>query len=205
VGQGAIAPIPGSEPEFNRRNTNRDNARQDSQNFNQVLSQFRSDPAVREWRQARTATMQMRSLGQSGSAADDIALVFSFMRSVDPTSTVREGEFATAQNSTGVPDRVRNYYNQLMQGTRLNPHQRREMAATAGRMYTDRSRTYNELAQQYREQLVAMGVPSERVGRMVPIARAPITEDRRQAEQQARQAPRQGRTTQGVRFRFVNR
>ena len=51
---------------------------------------------------------------------------------LDPNSVVREGEFATAQNSTGVPDRVRNLYNKIMTGERLNPSQRQEFIDTAG-------------------------------------------------------------------------
>ena len=46
-------------------------------------------------------------------AASDIALIFNFMKMLDPGSVVREGEFATAQNAAGVPERVVNQYNRL--------------------------------------------------------------------------------------------
>jgi len=51
---------------------------------------------------------------KSGPAA--ISMVYKFMKSLDPTSVVREGEFATAANSGGVPDKVYNYYNKLLEG-----------------------------------------------------------------------------------------
>jgi len=51
---------------------------------------------------------------KSGPAA--ISMVYKFMKSLDPTSVVREGEFASAANAGGVPDRVWNYYNKLLKG-----------------------------------------------------------------------------------------
>jgi len=56
--------------------------------------------------------------------ADDVALVFGFMKTIDPGSVVREGEFATAENTAGVPTRVRAAYNKLIDGDRLDPIQR---------------------------------------------------------------------------------
>jgi len=67
---------------------------------------------------ARSATKQ------NPTGADDIALIFGFMKTVDPGSVVREGEFATAENSAGVPGRVRNLYNAALEGLRLTPEQR---------------------------------------------------------------------------------
>lgn len=173
--------------------------RQDQQAVGQVLNQFRTDPDVRAWRQARTSAMQIRTLGRSGTATDDIAMIFQFMKVLDPNSTVRESEFATAQNAAGVPDRIRNSYNQILHGTRLNPAQRNEMVSTAGRLYEDRSRTYNEQVESFREQAITMGVPPEQAARMFQIANAardPVA-GRRQRQGNANR-PRSGRTTQGV-------
>jgi hypothetical protein len=65
-------------------------------------------------------------------AAGDISFIFQYMKMLDPTSVVREGEFATAQNAAGIPDQVMNLYNRAIQGTRLNPQQREQFLATAG-------------------------------------------------------------------------
>jgi len=169
--QGTLAPIPGGPA-----------ARDTRQDTGQVIQQYRSDPIVQQWQAARTATMQLQNLGQSGSPADDVAMIFSFMRALDPNSTVREGEFATAQNTAGIPERVRNYYNQAARGTLLGEQQRREFVNTAGRLYTERSRVYNDHADSYRRQLRSMGV--ENPNEFVPVAMAPITEDRRRRERQ---------------------
>jgi hypothetical protein len=182
--QGQLAPIQGGPGDrtYDRSRDAQTDARSGRQEIGQVLGQFRGDPEVRAWRQARVSAQQLETLGRSGTAADDMAMIFSFMKVLDPNSTVRESEFATAQNSAGVDDRVRNAYNQLLSGQRLSPNQRREMVATAGRLYTDRSRTYNELVQSYRDQAQAMGIPPAQIGRMFPLANAPRSADARRQQ-----------------------
>ncbi len=54
-----------------------------------------------------------------GGGPASISIVYKFMKSLDPTSVVREGEFATAANAGGVPDNVLNVYNRLVEGERL--------------------------------------------------------------------------------------
>lgn len=65
-------------------------------------------------------------------AAGDISLIFAYMKMLDPGSVVREGEFATAQNSGGIPTRVINQYNKAKDGTRLTPEQRSDFKNQAG-------------------------------------------------------------------------
>jgi hypothetical protein len=65
----------------------------------------------------------------------DLALIFSYMKMLDPGSVVREGEFATAQNAAGVPDRIRNQFNNLQTGGRLNPEQRKSFRRQAEKLY----------------------------------------------------------------------
>lgn len=70
-------------------------------------------------------------LGNLGSGPASIALVFKFMKALDPTSVVREGEFATAENSAGVPESVGNIYNKLVNGERLGDVQIKQFIETA--------------------------------------------------------------------------
>jgi hypothetical protein len=69
--------------------------------------------------------------GNKGTAAGDMSLIFSFMKILDPGSTVREGEFANAQNAAGLPDKAVNFYNQTLKGTRLGPEQRADFISNA--------------------------------------------------------------------------
>lgn len=53
--------------------------------------------------------------------AGDVSLIFAFMKMLDPGSTVREGEFATAAEAGNVPDRIIGLYKRAIEGTRLAP------------------------------------------------------------------------------------
>ena len=77
-----------------------------------------------------------RVLASDQTAAGDIALIFNYMKMLDPGSVVREGEFATAQNAGGVDAKVYNLYNKLMTGERLKPDQRKMFTKQAENLYT---------------------------------------------------------------------
>lgn len=72
----------------------------------------------------RDAFGRIQASAQDPSAAGDLALIFNFMKVLDPGSTVREGEFATAESSGSIPDRITARYNKILQGERLAPDQR---------------------------------------------------------------------------------
>jgi hypothetical protein len=76
-----------------------------------------------------------RVLSSQNTAVGDISLIFGYMKMLDPGSVVREGEFATAQNAAGVPDRITNLYNKVISGQRLNPSQRDSFKGQAKGLY----------------------------------------------------------------------
>lgn len=82
-------------------------------NYNQVVQQYQ------------------KIMGSEDSAAGDLGLIFAYMKLLDPTSTVREGEFANAQNATGIPSQVMNAYNRAVTGGRINPTQREDFRNSA--------------------------------------------------------------------------
>jgi hypothetical protein len=77
-----------------------------------------------------------RVLASEDSAVGDLSLIFGYMKMLDPGSVVREGEFATAQNAAGVPERIQNVYNQVVSGQRLSPSQRTSFKGQAGKLYS---------------------------------------------------------------------
>lgn len=93
---------------------------------------------------------------KEGTGAGDLSVVFSYMKTLDPTSTVREGEFANAENSAGIPAKVTNIYNKLLNGERLTQKQRRDFVSMAKELFkaaepaqAERVRQYTNLAKQY--------------------------------------------------------
>lgn len=67
--------------------------------------------------------------------AGDVALVYGYMKMLDPGSVVREGEFATAEKTAGIPSAVVNAYNKAISGKRLTDDQRNIFKRQAGGLY----------------------------------------------------------------------
>jgi hypothetical protein len=76
-----------------------------------------------------------RVLASQATAAGDMALIFNYMKMLDPGSAVREGEFASAANAGSVATAIRNVYNKLVSGERLSESQRKMFTAQANSLY----------------------------------------------------------------------
>lgn len=127
--------------------------------------EFLGNDEVKDFRKVTNATRQIVTLMQGeGSAMGDIAGVFSFMKSLDPTSAVLQGEQATVQNAAGVPANIRNYYNRLASGRGLTPEQRADMMSTALSIYGSRAQSYNTFTNTYRGLVAEAGGDPDKQG-----------------------------------------
>lgn len=97
----------------------------------------------------RNSFDQIKAVAARPSAAGDVAMIFSYMKMLDPTSVVREGEQATAANAAGVDDRLRNTYNRLLTGERLTTEQRGDFIAQSENIYLDRLGKQRALERQF--------------------------------------------------------
>lgn len=113
--------------------------------------EFNSIQTVKEFQTVRDAYANVKQTGSNPSAAGDLSMIFAFMKILDPNSVVREQEFANAQNAAGVPDRIRNVYNRVLSGERLNENQRLDFMGQAEKIYQGRERQYVDLEKQYRD------------------------------------------------------
>lgn len=59
---------------------------------------------IKEPRQVMTMYQKVQGAAERPSAANDLAMIFAYMKMLDPGSVVREQEFANAQNAAGIPD-----------------------------------------------------------------------------------------------------
>jgi hypothetical protein len=84
-----------------------------------------------QYRGVSDAFQKIKSAALNPSAANDLSLIFGYMRALDPASTVREGEFANAQNAGGIDATVRNIYNKVVSGERLTQAQRQDFLQSA--------------------------------------------------------------------------
>lgn len=96
-------------------------------------------------------------------SGSDLSLIFQFMKILDPTSVVREGEFATAQNSGSAYERVGNLYNRVLNGTRLNARQRADFLQQGRSLYRASEQGFRPVLEQYRGYAEAQGISPDDV------------------------------------------
>jgi len=92
----------------------------------------------------RDAYGRIQASASEPSAAGDLALIFNYMKILDPGSTVREGEFANAQNAGGIPDRIRATFNKIQRGERLSQAQRDDFLKQSGLIYEKSAQQQNK-------------------------------------------------------------
>lgn len=108
--------------------------------------------------------------------AGDISLIFAYMKMLDPASVVREGEFATAQNSGSIPDNIRASYNKAVSGKRLSDKQRNDFVSRANTIYQGEKRQQDQTTQSFVERAVKLGLPPDLVVREVGATSAPTSQ-----------------------------
>ena len=84
-----------------------------------------------DYRAGRVNLDTIKSSAADKTGAGDIALVTSFMKMLDPGSTVRESEFATARDTAGLYAMLQNWAQKKTTGAFLNPKQRTSFANLA--------------------------------------------------------------------------
>ena len=114
-----------------------------------IRKEFTGNAEVKDFGKQASAFGRVVSSSQDPSAAGDLALIFNFMKVLDPGSTVREGEFATAQNAAGVEGRLRSLYNNVLEGTRLNDTQREDFVNRARMLFQGAESGYQGIRDQY--------------------------------------------------------
>jgi hypothetical protein len=121
------------------------------------------EKAAKPFTDLRVNYQRIQAAGKDNTGASDIAMVYSFMKMLDPTSVVREGEFATAQNAGGVDSQIIGMYNKLLTGERLAPQVRNDFMQQASRQYQSQMQTYGAMREQYRGLASSYGVDPDRV------------------------------------------
>lgn len=79
----------------------------------------------------RNAASRLSKLGQTQTATDQLAAIFTFMKALDPTSVVREGEQQQARSTGGLSDQMVGFVTQIQGEGGLTPKVFNEMIATA--------------------------------------------------------------------------
>ncbi|MFV1644942.1 hypothetical protein VWZ82_13040 [Phaeobacter sp. JH20_41] len=134
-----------------------------------LRKEFSGLPSVQDFSKVQDSYDRIGASAEDPSAAGDLALVFNYMKMLDPGSVVRESEFATAANAAGVPDRIRNAYNRVLSGERLATEQRKDFVDRAGRLFNSQAGNYNDRANQYRGLAEQYGLSPDRIAQVVDL------------------------------------
>ena len=113
-----------------------------------LRKEFQSLPVVKETELMASAYGKIMQASDTGPG--DMGLVFGFMKMLDPNSSVREGEYANAENAGGVSSKVRMLYNKAIDGQFLTPQLRGQFKGEAGRLWGAQRHQYDAKAAEYK-------------------------------------------------------
>lgn len=115
----------------------------------ELRKEYDTLPEVKDYKTVRSNFERIRQGVQLGTGAGDAAIVFGYMKMLDPTSVVREGEQATTRNAAGVPEAIRGMYNQLIGGGQLSGEARQQILSAAEKVYGESSANIEEVNKRY--------------------------------------------------------
>ena len=130
-------------------------------------TELRKDPTIKMAAGGQVQFAQMEEVFKHKSAdeftpSDDLGFVFMFMKALDPQSVVRESEFKSAARAEGIPDRINNVREVLLEGKVLTPSQRKEFLDTARNSVTGMQRRALKVISSYTSQMEELGLGEEK-------------------------------------------
>lgn len=128
-------------------------------------------PTTKTTQDVAQSIERIRNAYDNPSPAGDMSLIYSFMRLNDPSSTVKESEFASAKNAAAIPEVVRAHWIKIKSGETLTPEQRHDFALQAERMYGGQLTAQKTVDDQYTFLAQKYGVDPELVKTRFPNPR----------------------------------
>lgn len=111
-----------------------------------------------EFRGVRDAYSRVQASGDGTTPAQQMSMIFAYMKMLDPTSAVRETEYANAENARGVPTAVQNIWNKVVDGQFLAPSQIADFKNQAKSLYQNAETDYGRSFKFYQDQAVGAGM-----------------------------------------------
>jgi len=103
--------------------------------IDKLIDQRENSPVFKNTQSSKTSILKIRAGANDPSAFGDLSLIKSFERTLDPGSSVREGEFAVAASTGSLGQNIQSWYAKITAGERLSPEQRQDIAQTAERLH----------------------------------------------------------------------
>lgn len=125
-----------------------------------LRGEFNGLATVKAFSEQSQAFGRIVASARDPSPAGDLALIFNYMKVLDPGSVVRESEFATAASASAwlqeseqagltVPRPIAQAIRSMATGERLSDEQRGDFVRTAGALYQEAERNHERIVAQY--------------------------------------------------------
>lgn len=127
---------------------------------NEMAAQKEFNDQTKNYRILSEGYSRVVSAAEDPSQAGDIALVYGYMKMLDPGSTVMVGEQATATNAGNISERIRGLYNRLIsddQG-RMDESVRQDFLNRAGRLHAQATQDYTKYESTYKDVVKRQGL-----------------------------------------------
>lgn len=125
---------------------------------------------------ARDGYERLLAAASDPSPAGDLALIYGYMKILDPNSVVRETEFAQAARAGSLPQQIQATALRLVNGERLTAAQRQDFLARAQRLFASAQKRHDARRTSYSDNAKSLGVPESFViGNEPPVDESAIT------------------------------
>lgn len=116
-----------------------------------LRKEFNSEGIYKGYQEVKNAWNQINTGLNAKTPAGDLAAATKFMKLLDPTSVVRESELLMAMQASGALDRLYNYAQMRVNGTKLTPTQREDFRKLSDEFYQTSLNQYNEKFNEYKD------------------------------------------------------
>ena len=116
----------------------------------EIRKEFNALQPVKDFANRQGALGIIQGSAQEPSPAGDLALIFAYMRMLDPGSVVRESEFQLAASAGSLPQRAQAAYDQIMTGRRLTNQQRQDFINRSQTLYQEAEQQFGRLYDDYK-------------------------------------------------------
>ena len=133
------------------------------ENFSKIRNAYKGEKSVDFYQKLRSTWQKIdvayaQAYEVENPQVADVSMIFNYMKMLDPGSTVREGEYATAKNTSGIAQGILNEYNKAVGGGFLSDAQRRDFREVAWQLFQKESSNVQELNERYKAQGDAFNV-----------------------------------------------
>jgi hypothetical protein len=106
-----------------------------------------------------------KAMALTGTPQGDTALAFAYMKMLDETGSVREGEQQQVRDATSLFGRAQALYMSMLTGEKLTPETRQDILIQARNMYTAMSAEQRQRVQRYSAMAATSRIPTHLIVR----------------------------------------